>query len=401
MSVVLKDVIKQVSPGDMKLVAGRKGLGNPVEWVHMVDNIEISNFLTGGELAFTTGIGLNDDVTLLDLVKSVYGNEASGMVVNVGPYIGEIPREVIAFGDDNDFPIFEVPWSVRMAGIMRIFVFTIMNSEQRAMEISQAFRHAISMPDREELYTSALMQKGYLPGWSYVVAVLDICDRLKGDDGKVFYSPLSRERLEMFCRKIEGILAERYHETVVFAEKDSLVCIFSDMQEARAVECMRDILRQLRMWFKASEAVFTSVGKAAEGFLNLSKSHRIAVKMKDFARSEHREEEILCYSDAGMYQLLFQIEDTDSFYDYYGQTVKALDEYDTVNDSNLMEVLELYMNNNGSVQQTAAQLFVHRNTINYKLKKIEALLNVDLTSFRVRNELALGVQIAKILKSIR
>jgi DNA-binding PucR family transcriptional regulator len=43
-------------------------------------------------------------------------------------------------------------------------------------------------------------------------------------------------------------------------------------------------------------------------------------------------------------------------------------------------------------------MFVHRNTINYKLKKIESLLDMDLTSFSVRNELALGLQVSKILK---
>lgn len=398
MSVILKDVIKQVSSADIKLVAGKNGLSNPVDWVHMVENIEISNFLTGREVAFTTGIGLNSEITLIKLVKSVYGNEASGMVINVGPYIEAIPKEVIEFGDEHDFPIFAVPWSVHMANIMRLFVYTIMNSEQRAMEISQAFRHAVFMPDREELYTSALMQKGYLPDWNYVVAVLDICDRLESESEKIFYSPLSKERLELFMKKIDGLLTGKRHEVVVFTDKDSLICVFSDMQEKQAAIYAEDILRQIKPWFKTSETIFTAVGSNAEGFLGLSKSYKMAVKIKNFAKYEQRESEILRYSEAGMYQFLFQIEDTDCFLDYYSHTIKALDEYDALNDSNLTQVLEIYMENDGSVQHTAAQLFVHRNTVNYKLKKIESLLDVDLTSFSVRNELALGLQVSKILK---
>ena len=41
-------------------------------------------------------------------------------------------------------------------------------------------------------------------------------------------------------------------------------------------------------------------------------------------------------------------------------------------------LLDCYMKHNGSVQDTAEELFVHRNTVNYKIKKIEALLNVDI-----------------------
>jgi DNA-binding PucR family transcriptional regulator len=254
------------------------------------------------------------------------------------------------------------------------------------------------MPDRKELYTSALMQKGYLPDWNYVVAVLDICDRLESESGNVFYSPLSKERLELFMKKTDGILTGKQHETIVFTDKDSLICIFSDMQETQAAAYMEDILRQIKPWLKTSEAAFTAVGSTADGFLGLSKSYKMAVKIKNLARYEQREFEICTYSAAGMYQLLFQIEDTDCFLDYYNHTIKALDEYDALNESNLTEVLEMYMENDGSVQQTAAQMFVHRNTINYKLKKIESLLDMDLTSFSVRNELALGLQVSKILK---
>ena len=99
-----------------------------------------------------------------------------------------------------------------------------------------------------------------------------------------------------------------------------------------------------------------------------------------------------------MHPWLFNIENTDCFEEYYQDTIRPLDEYDALNNSNLVEVLDCYMKHNGSVQDTAEELFVHRNTVNYKIKKIEALLNVDITKFSVRNELALGLLVAKLRK---
>ena len=57
----------------------------------------------------------------------------------------------------------------------------------------------------------------------------------------------------------------------------------------------------------------------------------------------------------------------------------------------MTDVLKKYLQNNGSVNDTANQMYVHRNTINYKLKKIEEILDVDLSSldFRIHATLCL------------
>ncbi len=54
---------------NMKLLAGMKGLNNLVEWVHIIENDEVSQFLHGHEVVLTSGI-LNDNKGwLLDYAK--------------------------------------------------------------------------------------------------------------------------------------------------------------------------------------------------------------------------------------------------------------------------------------------------------------------------------------------
>ena len=103
MAITIRMITKLVEHLDMKLVAGENGLDREVTWTHMVDSDIISVFLQGQELVFTTGIGLNEDLSLFELVKDVY---------------------------HNDFPVFEVPWSVHMAEIMRIICFEITKQQQ-------------------------------------------------------------------------------------------------------------------------------------------------------------------------------------------------------------------------------------------------------------------------------
>ena len=74
--------------------------------------------------------------------------------------------------------------------LMRMICFTITQSQQRAMQLSAAFRYAIFTPKQEELYVSALMQKGYFAEWNYVVVMMDICDRLENEKEEIFYVPI-------------------------------------------------------------------------------------------------------------------------------------------------------------------------------------------------------------------
>lgn len=68
----------------MKLVAGREGLSNLVDWVHVVEEMDYVHFLKGRELIVTTGIKEPDDAQLLEFTRRVYVTGASGLVFNVG-----------------------------------------------------------------------------------------------------------------------------------------------------------------------------------------------------------------------------------------------------------------------------------------------------------------------------
>lgn len=48
----------------------------------------------------------------------------------------------------------------------------------------------------------------------------------------------------------------------------------------------------------------------------------------------------------------------------------------------LLKTLELYIENNGQINETAKQLFIHRNTAAYRLEKISELLQVDFKRFQ-------------------
>ena len=103
------------------------------------------------------------------------------------------------------------------------------------------------------------------------------------------------------------------------------------------------------------------------------------------------------YSDMGIYKLLMGIEDKDIIEEYYDKTIRPLLDYDRKNNSDLTVVLRSYLDHNGSVRETADELYVHRNTINYKLNKISEILGMDLSQLDSRLQLRVGFMLQDML----
>ena len=87
MSIMLKQLCSDAETKyNLKLIAGKDGMDNTVRWVHMVEDRQVPDFLHGNELVFTTGIGHVGMDPLLEFVKRLRQHNASGVVVNIGPY---------------------------------------------------------------------------------------------------------------------------------------------------------------------------------------------------------------------------------------------------------------------------------------------------------------------------
>lgn len=72
MAVTLRSLCENASYlYGMRLIAGSGGMSNIVQWVHTVEDIEVSEFLHGGKLIFSTGIANRNQDWLLPFIKNL------------------------------------------------------------------------------------------------------------------------------------------------------------------------------------------------------------------------------------------------------------------------------------------------------------------------------------------
>ena len=74
----------------------------------------------------------------------------------------------------------------------------------------------------------------------------------------------------------------------------------------------------------------------------------------------------------------------------------ALADYDAQYASNLMETLRIFSGNHGNIAKTARSLNVHRNTIKYRLQRIEEITEISLSSGNTFLNIALLLKIYEI-----
>lgn len=395
MSITLREIVKQVEHLEMKLVAGEAGLDREVLWTHMVDSDTISAFLQGQELTFTTGIGISEKLPLLKLVQEVYRNGASGIVINIGPYVDKIGQDVLDFANEKAFPVFEVPWKIHMAEIMRIICFAITKEQQSRIEVTAALNNAFLCPAQEELYVFPLMRKGYLADSVYTAVTIRV---------EVQKNTVAGERMEQLHSQLGSHLRCNYKRILCCAQEKQLVLVLCDYTGQERKHVLTYIFQHFCNELKKEETAVFCVGNQAEELRQLHKSYETANQMAEVSalgripgEEVYGRHKIIVYKNAGIFRILFALKDEEVMQEYVRDTVQPLLEYDALHHTDLAGVLQCYLRHDGSLQDTANELIVHRNTVNYKINKASEILEMDLTRLENRLEVMLGFGICQIL----
>ena len=95
----------------------------------------------------------------------------------------------------------------------------------------------------------------------------------------------------------------------------------------------------------------------------------------------------------GLNKLIFAVNE-DVLRSLFQDHILMLVEYDTEHCTNLVNDLEVFLINNGNLGEAAKSIYIHRNTLMYRMKKVEEITGKSLNDFTNR----VGFYIAIITK---
>ena len=105
---------------------------------------------------------------------------------------------------------------------------------------------------------------------------------------------------------------------------------------------------------------------------------------------------VFYYGEIVGYEILEKYGDREQRKAICHPSVFILQEHDKEKKMNLLPTLKVFLECLGDTAQAAEKLYLHRNSLYYRLKQITALTGVDLTDERVRSHIALSIRILEI-----
>ena len=142
--------------------------------------------------------------------------------------------------------------------------------------------------------------------------------------------------------------------------------------------------------------VRVAYGTIVEELKDVSKSYKEAKMALDVGKIFYAEKTVTAYSTLGIGRLIYQLPITlcEMFLSeaFKKNPIEALDE-DT------LDTINRFFENNLNVSETARKLYVHRNTLVYRLEKVKKITGLDLREFEDAILFKVAVMVKKYLDS--
>ena len=350
----------------MQLVAGHEGWSNSISWLLMIEDVTIIHNFSGKELAVTTGLGFQTEESLLSLLNLLQEHNASGLVINTGYYIMDLPESVLKYCDETGFPLLTVPWDVYLADMIKDLSIRVFLQSSTDEQISQALIRAIEHPDETSSYLNDLLPHFDTDGTFQVILI--------AADGIDSMDTVERRRI---AYRMQLYLTNLTHNGNFFYYDSSFVVVMNAVDDDQARHIV-DSFHQ-RMLLKMPGFSFR-IG-ISDQIVDISRLQTAYLRAKAAARMAKDQGRTLQYfSRMGMYQILYMVPDRALLRDFCTSRLAPLIRHDSEHHTNYVETLELFFETGGSIQAMSSQMYVHRNTIQYRMNNIKQLLDNSLES---------------------
>lgn len=392
MALTLQTIINFIeTPFHIKLLAGREGLKKNVSWVYYTEDASTIEFIRGGELAVTLGINYErqkDNLNITDknhlhvflqeYIDNFITHGGTGLIINVGKYISEVPQSIIEYCDEKQFPLFTMPWEIHTIDLMQEVGNMISSDNQNANTVEKYFYRSIFEKDKFDK-----AQIANTPFWDaklFSVVLMEFEENLFNQDvGKI-----KRHVLYSFNQKI-GIQQNLY---CCFIHKQKVVYIIKDSNE----QFLAEILNAQ----KSDKHFINSVISVSDYCDDVTEMEEIYKHANVALQINSQPGKINYYANLGIYKIIVGVKNKKILRQFYKDNLGKLDEMEPEKREDFLKTLSLYLKNGGNILKVAELNNAHRNTVLYRINRLEELLGVDLSDGEVRTSL----QVALYLRTI-
>ena len=205
---------------------------------------------------------------------------------------------------------------------------------------------------------------------------------------------LSRTEVLPF-NMVQQIFPDKNKDYVISISEQDIVVVkeIKGGTDIREIEKLaRSIADTLGTEFYAKVAI--GIGTAVDNIKDLARSYKEAQTAIEVGKVFDTEKTVISYENLGIGRLIYQLPTT--LCEMFLQEVFKYGSLESLDHETLMTI-QCFFENNLNVSETSRKLFVHRNTLVYRLEKIRKLTGLDLREFDNAITLKVALMVTRYL----
>jgi Sugar diacid utilization regulator len=382
----------------LKLVGGHGGLDRVVRCPYVTLTNSVAKWVHGGEFMFVSSIDLRcDESELCNLLRESYKKNLAGVAVLVSAEgaAGISPR-MIELANQYCLPLFSMPYELPLVEIteeINNFIIQTRLKEQLDNELM------LLLFSRDGVDAEALVARGayyrYDLTGAHCIAVIAMANTQSAFRADEYSAADKATRyMEAVRSLIDGVCRSRGWRGLSMISAGSVVLLLPAARRSEVTAMLQEITAAIAANFD-SAAIKVGVGQEYAD-LNAMKLSRRQAERSLLAVDEHAGGTAF-YQDMGVYKVLFEVADDSVMRSYVDEILGSVMQYDKENHAHLLATLTVYLEENCNLVRTAERLYIHRNSLVYRIRKLEEITGYDFSLPAIREGCRQAILLANFI----
>lgn len=387
MGLTVLEATKLETFKNFRLVAGHRGLDRIIEKIGILDwefvnkiegQIVESEFIKG-EFVLTSLLFAKDQPELiLEATKYLEENQISGLAIK-NIYYNDLPIEVMNYANKKSLPIF-------------IFDTTVYF---------------------EDIITEVMDKIRSIDNFDLLESKIDLIIKMN------INKTIVREIAFEINRNFKECFFVLYIKEKRFITEHKIITLIENLKKNKSIDLHNSILKYTNgiliistfdkiQWENFKNKVHFLLNTMAinmpEYYIGISNLHTdlselgTGINESIFAQrtGELSPDSFNYYNDIGVYSILMPNINDSWIQDFYSRIIIPIKNYDEKYNTELFSTAVQYIESDGKVKETADALFLHKNTIRYRIGKIKELLNMEDYELSFYEQLSIAIKLYKI-----
>lgn len=378
MGITVGEALQLESMKKAEMVAGEKGLEREIERVSVIECPESIELFRKGDFYLTAFFSLKNDVQgQLEIIKALDISGSSGLCV-IDLYFDDLDKKIKDYADRVSYPIIFLPNDVYYSDVISEVNNALLQGKD---DLVNELRIDGIMQAKDPKEINRLANKINI-NFKDRVLVLYL------DDGKT-------KGGWRWKNIFKNDLEDYPHYSILGYQKGAILFLTFERQES--IDSIKDKIKKWeKIIMRKNPSIKIGIGSFNHSIFQLDVAIKEALLAMEVCKNVG-DGNTVYYEELGTFKILVPFRGEPELEEFHQKIIGPLQKYDEEQGTELLETVISFVEKDGVISKTAETLSQHENTIRYRLKKVQEVLNMENLNFSFYEQLFAAVKIHKIL----